>query len=93
MARRTRTSSSAAAARAGWIDPVVGVVLFCSIASASFGVFELTAWLQLNGAAYFISVGCHLVGYFLFVVDVICAGFFLLVEALKFVREIWNTWR
>ena len=71
----------------------IGVVLFCCIASAAFGIFELTTWLQSHGAPYFISVGCHFIGYFLFGVDIVCAGFFLLVEALKFVREIWNTWR
>ncbi len=71
----------------------IGVLLFCCMAGAAYGVFELTDWLEAHGAPYPISLGCHFVGYFLFTVDVVCAGFFLLVEELNFLKEIWNNWQ
>jgi hypothetical protein len=71
---------------------LVGVVLFCCIAGAAYGIFEATTWLEAHKTPYFICLGCHFVGFFLFGVDVICAGCFIGVTAAKFIKEIVKSW-
>ncbi len=66
----------------------VGVILFCCVAGAAFGVFQLTKVLEANGAPAFISWGCHGVGYFLFGWDLVCVVFFVSVIGYNFIKDL-----
>ncbi len=73
-----------------FIHIIVGVAMFVAFACAALGVWEFTNWMKGLGAPAWLLVICHAVAYLLFGIDVICATFFVLVEGVKFVREVWD---
>ncbi|MER8856579.1 MULTISPECIES: hypothetical protein [unclassified Mesorhizobium] len=72
---------------------MVGVGIFLALACAAFVIWEFTEWMREHNAPYWLLVICDAVAYLLFVIDVICASFFALVEGMKFVRAVWKTWK
>jgi hypothetical protein len=72
------------------VHVVVGVIIFCLVAGAAFGVWKFTFWISSLGAPEWIAIICHAVAYLLFAIDVICICFFVLVQGGKLLKEIWE---
>jgi hypothetical protein len=69
---------------------VLGVCLFVLTAAPALGLWELTRFIEGLQAPWWLIQVFHALAILLLAVDVICASFFILVEALKFLREIWE---
>lgn len=69
---------------------LLGALLFVLLAAPALGLWELTRWMEQIGAPWWLSLLFHGSAEFLLAVDLICAVFFILVEAVKILREIWQ---
>jgi hypothetical protein len=69
---------------------LLGICLFVLLAAPAVGLWELTKWIEALGAPWWLATILHGLAALLLAVDLICAVFFILVEAAKFLREIWN---
>jgi len=69
---------------------LLGACLFVLLAAPALGLWELTRWMEQIGAPGWLSMLFHGLAALLLAVDLVCAVFFILVEAAKFLREIWR---
>jgi uncharacterized membrane protein (DUF2068 family) len=69
---------------------LLGAFLFVLLAAPAVGLWELTRWMEGLGAPWWLPFIFHGLAALLLAVDLICAVFFILVEAAKFLREIWR---
>ena len=67
---------------------IVAMVIFAAIMGAAWLLWELTEWLGRHDAPYILVVVGEVVAYLLFAVDVVCLGFFVIVEGIKLLKEI-----
>jgi hypothetical protein len=71
------------------IHILVGAIIFTVLAVAAWLLWELTGWLGAHGAPYALLLVCHGISSLLFIVDVVCCGFFAIIEGYKLIAEIW----
>jgi len=69
---------------------LIGACLFVLLAVPALCLWELTRWIERLGAPWWLSLLFHGLAALLLAVDLVCAVFFILVEAAKFLRETWD---
>ncbi|HWA91789.1 MAG TPA: hypothetical protein VG889_17255 [Rhizomicrobium sp.] len=69
---------------------LLGALLFVLLAAPTLGLWELTKWIEGFGAPWWLADIFHGLAAVLLAVDLMCAVFFILVEAARFLREVWN---
>lgn len=75
------------------VKVVAGVAIFLVIAGAALLLWEITEWMDRQGAPYVLQWGCTGIADLLFFSDVICFGFFIIAESWKLLREIAVSFR
>jgi hypothetical protein len=70
---------------------LVGAILFVAIAAVAIGLWYATELMQEQRVPYLIWGICFLVSELLFLLDVLCLVFFIVVEVWKFLRASWGS--
>ena len=69
---------------------LVGTALFCLLAAAAAFVDIYSNRTIALGAPSWMGLVCHGVAALLFIVDVICVCFFVLIQGFKLLNKIWE---
>ncbi len=72
---------------------LTATLLFICIAAAAVTLETLADWIEARHYSALLSVGCHWAAYYIFACDLVFLIFFLTVEALKFGREVWRSFK
>ncbi len=72
---------------------VVGTVLFAMVLVVAFGLSKLVMWMDQAGAPDWMIQGAHWAEFAVFALDLCLFFLFLISEALKFAKGLWNEWR
>lgn len=71
------------------VHVIVACTLFVGVGLGATAIWEFSKWLLAIGSPYEIWMAFHFIADIVFGVDVICAVFFIFVEGMKFLKQIW----